>query len=217
MARLSRSPLLARRAERGTTVLVTVLVTTLLTGIGVLAVRNIGKVDTAMGYARQGQQTVAVAELGATAALAQIGVLGADYYANLMDAGGECRANAGFASDRATCYRMRASEIEGITTSNSGVTLFEPASGSETGSFGPASNRMGYVSIEMTEKYKTNFPVPGAKAGDASYVSVTLTATGNVRPIVASAGTDECVGTALATSKKVMRAHTIIGPLMTSQ
>lgn len=217
MARLSRRRFSSRRGERGTTVLVTVLVTTLITGIGMLAVRSIGKVDTAMGYARQGQQTVAVAELGATAALAQIGVLGADYYANLMDAGGECRANAGFSTGKATCYRMRASEIEGTTTSSNGETLFEPAGANETGSFGPSSNSMGYVSIEMTEKYKTNFPVPGAKVGDASYVTVTMTSTGNVRPIVASSGTDECVGTALATSKKVMRAHTIIGPLLTSQ
>jgi hypothetical protein len=84
--------------------------------------------------------------------------------------------------------------------------------GTDTGSFGPSANTMGYVSVELTEKYKTNFPVPGQKAGDASYVTVTMTGTGVVRP--AALDDNECNGTAVVTSKKVMRAHTIIGPLL---
>jgi hypothetical protein len=202
-----------RRRERGTTVLITVMVTTLLTAIGVLAVRSIAKIDQAVGYSRQGTQTLAVAELGTTAALAQIAVLGADYYALQMDGGARCGANGAYPLEKSTCYRMRASEIETTTAAASGETLFETAvPGSETGSFGPTAGTMGYVSVEMTEKYKTSFPVPGARVGDASYVSVTMTTTGVVRPV--SASTDECVGTSLATSKKVMRAHTVIGPLL---
>jgi hypothetical protein len=203
----------SRRSERGATVLVVVCVLMLLSGIGVFAIRSITKVDQAVGFSRQSAQTLAVAELGTTAALAQIAVLGADFYANQMDSGGTCLANGAFQADRTTCYRMRRDEIEGTTTSSGGETLFEPSvSGTETGSFGPIAGTMGYVSIEMTEKYKANFPVPGQKAGDASYVSVTMTTTGNVRPV--SVNTDECVDTAIATSKKVMRAHTVIGPLL---
>jgi hypothetical protein len=200
----------SRGSERGATVLVVVCVLVLLSGIGVFAIRSIGRVDQAVGFSRQGSQTMAVAELGTTAALSQIAVLGAEFYATQMDQTSvRCPANGAFQADRTTCYRMRRDEIE----STAGQTLFVPAvAGSETGSFGPLAGTMGYVSIEMTEKYKTNFPVPGQKAGDASYMSVTMTTTGHVRPINNSA--DECVNTAIATSKKVMRAHTIIGPLL---
>lgn len=198
-----------RRSERGATVLVVVCVLTLLSGIGVFAIRSIGKVDQAVGFSRQSSQTMAVAELGTTAALTQIAVLGAEFYSSQMDQGGTCQANGAFQADRTTCYRMRRDEIEGTA----GNALFVPTvAGSETGSFGPLAGTMGYVSIEMTEKYKTNFPVPGQKAGDASYVSVTMTTTGQVRPV--STDSNECVDTAIATSKKVMRAHTIIGPLL---
>lgn len=207
----------SRKSERGTTVLVTVMVTTLITAIGMLAIRNIGKIDQAVGYSRLSAQTLAVAEMGTTAALAQIAVVGADYYATQMDRGTQCGANGAFPLEMSTCYRMRAAEIEGTTTGRSGSKLFEPAvAGSETGSFGPSAGTMGFVSVEMTEKYKTSFPVPGAKVGETSYVTVTMTATGNVRPVPDPGNVDECAaGAALATSKKVMRAHTVIGPLLT--
>jgi hypothetical protein len=199
----------SRKSERGATVLVVASVIMLLTGIGIFTIRSVTRVDQAVGFSRQSAQTMAVAELGTTAALAQIAVLGAEFYATQMDQGGTCQANGNFQTDRTTCYRMRRDEIEGTA----GATLFVPTvAGTETGSFGPLARTMGYVSIEMTEKYKTNFPVPGQKAGDASYVTVTMTTTGNVRPI--NTTSDECVNTAIATSKKVMRAHTIIGPLL---
>ena len=213
MVSLARRRRLSRKSQRGTTVLVTVMVTTLLTSVGVFAIQSIGRVDQAVGYSRQGAQTLAVAELGTTAALAQIAVLGAQFYSDEMDRGGTCQANGAFNSAATTCYRMRADEIEGTTASNGGETLFEPTvAGTETGSFGPLSDTMGFVSVELTEKYRANFPVAGQRVGDASYVNVTMTSTGNVRPVTTDPS--ECVGTALATTKKVMRAHTIIGPLL---
>lgn len=199
----------SRKSERGATVLVVASVIMLLTGIGIFTIRSITKVDQAVGFSRQSSQTMAVAELGTTAALAQIAALGAEFYSNQMDKGSTCQANLDFESGRTTCYRMRRDEIEGTA----GATLFVPTvADTETGSFGPLAGTMGYVSIELTEKYKTNFPVPGQKAGDASYVTVTMTSTGHVRPV--NATEDECVNTAIATSKKVMRAHTVIGPLL---
>jgi hypothetical protein len=199
---------LARKSERGTTVLITVMVTTLITAIGVFAVRNVSRIDQAVGLSRRGNQTLAVAELGASAALSQISVAGAQYYADHMDGTSKCQANGNFDQLPTTCYRMRAEDFVG----NSGETLFEPSvAGTETGSFGPMGSSMGYVSVEMTEKYNTNFPVPGAEVGKASYVTVTMTSTGNVRP---NSGATACSDSdARATSKQVVRAHTIIGPL----
>jgi hypothetical protein len=204
----ARCRFLARKSERGTTVLITVMVTTLITAVGVFAVRNVSKIDQAVGMSRRGNQTMAVAELGASAALSQISLAGAQYYADHMDGTTKCQANANFDQLPTTCYRMRAEDFAGT----SGETLFEPSiAGTETGSFGPLGSSMGFVSVEMTEKYNTNFPVPGAEVGKATYVSVTMTSTGNVRP---NSGATTCtVSDARATSKQVMRAHTIIGPL----
>ena len=60
---------LARKSQRGTTVLVVVMVTTLITAIGVFAVRNASQIDQAVGYSRQATQTVALSELGTSAAI----------------------------------------------------------------------------------------------------------------------------------------------------
>jgi hypothetical protein len=207
----------SRKSERGTTVLVTVMVTMLLTSIGIFAIRNISKVDQAVGFSRQSAQTLAIAELGTTVALAQIASKGAQYYADRMDEkdpvtreSAICDANGAFPRTQTTCDRLNGDDILKTTATSGGVALFEPTvSGSETGSFGPLAGTTGQVSIELTEKFKAPFLVPGEQDGATTYVSVTMTSTGEVR---AEGNTDKCVGT-LATSKKVMRAHTIIGPV----
>jgi hypothetical protein len=203
----------ARKAERGTTVVVVVMVTTLITAIGIFAVRNVSQVDQAVGYSRQSAQTMALAELGTSAAIAQIGALGGQWYRDNMDRGYKCSANSTLVNAlSSTCYRISQSEIESTTAAKSGETLTEPAvPGSEAGSFGPLSNMTGFVSIELTEKYKTSTPIAGSKQGEDSAFDVTLTATGNVRPI--TTGTDPCGnGVPTATVKKVMRAHVILPP-----
>lgn len=199
-----------RKAERGTTVVIVVMVTTLITAIGMFAIRNISQIDQAVGFSRQSAQTNALAELGTTAAMAQIVVLGS-YYTSQMDNGYQCLANGPYVNTLgSTCYRLRQSEIEGTTTTNGGETLLEPAvASSESGSFGPLANTTGFVSIEMTEKYRTGTPQAGVKQGDGSTYDVTLTTTANVRPITTNA--DPC-GDAVptVTVKKVLRAHTIV-------
>jgi hypothetical protein len=203
-----------RKSERGTTVMVVVLATTLLTAIGIFAVRNAGQVDMAIGYSRQAAQTTAVAELGTTAALAQIAVNGARFYLDKMDSNIECAANpsgtlATTMQSITTCYPLSQGELEKA----SAQPLFKAAvkASGETGSFGPYAAVSGAVGIELTEKHKANNPVKGEKQGSATYYDVTMTTTGKVRP--PSSTTDECAdGAAETTVKKVVRAHTIIGP-----
>jgi hypothetical protein len=204
----------ARKSERGTTVMVVVLATTLITAIGVYAVRNAGQVDMAVGYSRQAAQTTAVAELGTTAALAQIAVNGARFYLDKMDGDIDCSANpsktqAADMQSVTTCYPLSQGELERA----SAEPLFKAAAklSGETGSFGPYSDVRGAVGVELTEKHKTNNPVKGEKQGSATYYDVTMTTTGKVRPPSSTA--DECAdGAAETTVKKVVRAHTIIGP-----
>ena len=206
----SRKRRLSRKSERGTTVVIVVMVTTLITAIGMFAVRNISQIDQAVGFSRQSAQTNALAELGTTAAMAQIVVLGS-YYTTQMDKGFQCQANGPYATTLgSTCYRMKQTEIEGTTTSNGAETLLEPAvAGAESGSFGPLSNTTGFVSIELTEKYKTSTPKAGSVQGNGSDFDVTLTTTANVRPV--STDPDPCGASVPAvTVKKVLRAHTIV-------
>jgi hypothetical protein len=194
--------------------MVVVLATTLITAIGVFAVRNAGQVDMAVGYSRQAAQTTAVAELGTTAALAQVAVNGARFYLDKMDSGIECAGNpkqaaAELMGSVTTCYPLSQSELEKA----SAEPLFKAAASAsgETGSFGPYSDVRGAVGIELTEKHKTNNPVKGEKQGSATYYDVTLTTTGKVRPPSNTA--DECAnGAGAMTVKKVVRAHAIIGP-----
>lgn len=208
-----------RKSERGTTVVVVVLVTTLITAIGMFAVRNVSQIDLAVGYSRQSAQTNALAELGTTAAMAEVANAGTRYSSemsrrdstNVLQPAFRCAANGTNPTiaqgPLTTCYPLTQQRIEQNTTSNGGETLLEPTvAGSETGSFGSLSDTTGSVVIELTEKRPTNVPVPGAKQGDSAF-DVTVTTTGIVNPSGAS-----CGATSTMTVKKVMRAHVILPP-----
>lgn len=210
--------MVARRAhshqsERGTTVVIVVLVTTLIAAVGVFAVRNAAQVDLAVGYGRIAAQTTSVAELGTTAALSQVAVDGATHSLGKMDSGDVCGANPPKAIAAAnamelSCYQIWQSDLE------KSKTLFQAANEAtgETGSFGLFSEVQGAVGIELTEKHQTSGPVASAQDGTASYFEVTMTTTGWVRPI--QTGADDCSGNGTkSTVKKMMRAHTVIGPM----
>lgn len=216
-------PRFSRRGERGTTVLVVVMVTTLITAIGVFAVRNISQIDQAVGYSRQAAQTNAFAELGTSAAMAQMIATGNGYAVDMeardpndalkLKPAFSCEANGPYAgASLATCYPLKQDRIDAMTTSNSGETLVEPAvAGAESGSFGPLAGTTGLVKIEFTEKRPTNTPIGGFKAGESSASDITLTTIAVVSPI--STTSDPC-GDSVATVsvKKVMRSHIIVPP-----
>jgi hypothetical protein len=196
----------SRKSERGTAVVVVVMVTTLITAIGVFAVRNVSQIDQAVGYSRQSTQTNALAELGTTAAMAQI-TAQHPFYTNNMNRGLKCQANGPYAADTEShCNKLDRSDLEVTTLGNNGETLTEPAvPGSEAGSFGPLANTTGLVSIELTEKHATNTPIPGG----GSALDVTLTTTAVVSPITSTP--DPCAeGVPTMSVKKVMRAHVIV-------
>jgi hypothetical protein len=213
----------SRKSERGTTVLVVVMVTTLITAIGVFAVRNISQIDQAVGYSRQSAQTSAFAELGTSAAMAQMVATGNGYAIDMeardpndplkLKPAFNCEANGPYASaSLSTCYPLSQERIDSMTSTNSGETLVEPSvAGSESGSFGPLANTTGYVKIEFTEKRPTNTPIGGFKAGESSASDITLTTIAVVSPI-ASAGGQCGENVATVSVKKVMRSHVIVPP-----
>ena len=214
----------SRKGERGTTVLVVVMATTLITAIGVFAVRNISQIDQAVGYSRQAAQTNAFAELGTSAAMAQMIATGNGYAVD-MEARDpndpqqlkplfSCEANGAYANaSLSTCYPLKQDRIDAMTSGNGNATMVQAAvAGSETGSFGPLANTTGIVKIEFTEKRPTNTPIGGFKAGESSASDITVTTIAVVSPITAS-GTDPCANNVAAMSvKKVMRSHIIVPP-----
>jgi len=214
---------LSRRSERGTTVLVVVMVTTLITAIGVLSVRNISQIDQAVGYSRQAAQTNAFAELGTTAAMAQMVATGNGYAIDMeardpndalkLRPAFSCEANGPYATaSLSTCYPLSQERIDAMTSTNNGETLVEPAvAGAESGSFGPLANTTGYVKIEFTEKRPTNTPIAGFKVTESSASDITMTTIAVVSPISSSGG--QCGnGVAGVSVKKVMRSHVIVPP-----
>jgi hypothetical protein len=213
---------LARKSERGTTVLVVVMVTTLVTAIGVLAVRNASLIDQAVGYSRQSSQTTALAELGTTATIAEFGANKASALVAQMDNAPEkCVANKDPpAAANSPCYRLFKQDLEGsILASSSQPLLVSTVAGSETGSFGPTSSSFGDIFVEITEKGPTGRPVAGTDIGGTGmslkYAKVTLTTTGEVRPLAPAGGDDNTCneGVAAVASKKIMRARVVVGPI----
>ncbi len=205
------------------TVLTVVMAVTLLLAIGVLAVRNAATADQAIGYSRQSSQTAAAAELGTSAAIAEFGSGKAAAYISQMMApqsgstAETCVANRTLA---APCARMFRSDLEASTRaySTSNEDLFRPRNTTtdETGSFGLASSMMGDVYVEITERGATGRPVAGTDLGGTNpalqFAKVTITTTAQVRPTTGT--NDTCnAGVAKATSKKVMRARVVVGPI----
>ena len=194
----------SRSAERGTTVVVVVLVTTLITAIGIFAARNISQVDQAVGYSRQAGQSNALAELGTSAALTQVGS-NPDQYTDMTKATLSCFANGPYTTS--FCNKLDRAALEAGTALYSGETLLEPAVPgiSETGSFGPFANTTGVIQVEMTDAHETGQIIAGS---NLTTVDLTLTTMASVSPIVA--GSEPCNGAAGMAVKKVMRAHIIV-------
>jgi hypothetical protein len=214
---------LARKSERGTTVLVVVMVTTLVTAIGVLAVRNASLIDQAVGYSRLSSQTAALAELGTTATVAEFGANKASALVAQMDNAPEkCVSNKdpSSATVNSPCYRLFKQDLEAsILAGSSQPLLVSTVTGSETGSFGPTSSSFGDIFVEITEKGPTGRPVAGSDIGGTGmslkYARVTLTTTGEVRPLAPTGGDDNTCndGVAAVATKKVMRARVVVGPI----
>lgn len=208
---------LARKSERGTTVLIVSMIVTLVTAIGILAVRSASQLNTAVGYGRLSGQTTALAELGTSAAIAEFGAGKAAAYVAKMDAQPEqCIANTPLFIATAPCARLFRSDLEASTQAYSSTKLLQATDvpSDETGSFGLGSATVGDVMIEVTEKGPTGKPVAGSDL-TMQFAKVTLTSTAQVRPTAPTGINDDTcnAGVAKTTSKKVMRARVVVGPI----
>lgn len=210
-----------RRAQRGNVVMVVVLITMLLSAVSLFAVRQITMTDQAVGYARQAGQTAALAELGTTAGVAYLATLDRDKVQEAArNATYRCLANGVPPAGRAvTCYPFRAQDIDTGTALVGGETLLEPATSSESGSFGAAADMQGLVDLELTDiqpafSYVQGRNIAGISGGGSGEgnkdqpLDATVTTRARVRPTPTSGAVCDAT-VANMTAKKILRAHTI--------
>lgn len=217
-----------RDRQRGAAVFIVVMVITLLTAIGVFAIRSSSLVDQAAGYDRQGLQTAYLTEYAGRAVTTELGDGAAKSYLDRIVVGtDECQANKNVVPLDPTrpvpCYKLYISEIAGRVQNNfSTSTVLDKQAptaagslGGPTGAAGDQTAIEGVFVVEMTEPYES-IPNPGSEqAANAANafrdVQVTLTALAQVRPIdTTGVGTDPwCSVAASSTSASVsgLRAH----------
>jgi hypothetical protein len=216
------------RRERGAAVFIVVMVITLLTAIGIFAIRSASLVDQAAGFQRQGLQTAYLTEYAGRAVTAELGDGAAKSYLDRVVVGSdECESNKLVTpldpTQPVPCYKLYVSEISSRVQNHfSTSTVLEKQAQLSAGSLGGptglagANNALdGVFVVEMTEPYES-IPNPGSEqAANASNafrdVQITLTAFGQIRPIDTSGvGTDPWCGVSASStgaSVSSLRAH----------
>lgn len=206
-----------RQAERGAAVFIVVMVLTLLTAVGIFAVRSSSLADVAAGYDREGAQAALVAQYAVTASaayLANPAISGtllaayADTVKNLKANAPQCQSNAlpapiPLGSPSPGCAKLDSNDIQTSVSKTAGAFVFAPTNQSggpgTTSSLNANETTNAFFVVEITEVAKTGVPSPGSST---SPVMMNITAMAQVRP------TDACVNgtTAPAAGQQVMRA-----------
>ncbi len=207
----------SRASERGAAVLIVVLVIAMLTTIGLFAARSASLSTAASGHTRQMTQTHYVTEYAMLGTMAELSTEKREAYVKMMTkstSNADCAALVNEAVSNRTCYKFGFEDLE----AQAGADFFEPGSGTTPGSLGAGLVEPDFA-VEMTDLGPATPPVAGtdltsAGAAKISYMSVTLTATGQVRPIPTN-GDPTTIDTVSATSASLeaSRAHLIVGPL----
>jgi hypothetical protein len=188
------------QAQRGAAVFIVVMVLTLLTAVGIFAVRSASMADVAAGYDREGAQATLVAQYGivSTAAYMATGVADTIVRTMHMPPGSSykqptCESNAypipaPSPPGNPECYRIYQTEIQNSFTASSNETVFAPANlaGSITGSTSSLNaNEITDATfiVELTDASTSAVPMPGGGVG----TELVLTSIAQVRPIAACA------------------------------
>jgi hypothetical protein len=217
-----------RRARRGLTVYVVLLVIAMLSAVGIFASRSASLATAQSGYFRQMTQTHYVTEYAVLTTIAAIESDTPGYVAEMerlsddftndadnsdFDGWRKCRTFG----ENQRCYKFG---IEGIEQRLGDVTLFEPRPDPSTpigepGSLGRADVEARFM-VEATELAQVVGPITGQRATDmpVTFYAVTLSATGEVGP-PASADPDDpdAAFRSAAVSLETARVHLTLGPL----
>jgi hypothetical protein len=216
-------PRSARRRERGAAVFIVMMVITLLTAVGLFAVRSASLADVAAGYDREGAQASLVAEYAITASAAFLAnepdtVFGG-YHMSRNNLPQACQSNAIPAGNypgpagRPGCFMLRSEQMQDSFRRTSGESLFAPATKvggptDATSSLNVNETTNASFVIEVSDAAYTGVPAAGDSASGGSPALMTLTAIAQVRPA------ENCAASAIAPSapaagQQVMRAMVV--------
>lgn len=208
-----------RGSERGAAVFVVVLVVTLLSALGLFAVRSASMTNVTSGYNRQMTQTHYLTDYAVLLMAAELGGEARQNYADEVKTGihkDECDALS--TVSLGTCFPVYYADLERrVQSYDSTNELLIPMSGGGTvpGSLGHADLE-GDFRIEITDYQPAKPPIPGMSltglAPMPGYFNMTVTATGQVRPRAADPTKCDVVSRGAA-GVESSRAHLIVGPL----
>lgn len=227
-----------RRARRGVTVFIVILVIGMLSAIGLFAARSSQLGVTNAGRFRQMTQTHYVAEAGMQGALAEFSRDPDSYLRQLRASTALSAASSGtyMCADipyaigttpaSTNCLRIGYQAVEAahkIRAADSNERLFTARSAGKPGSFGHA-NVFGNFTVEFTDERPVEPPPAGMAVGGHGttlhYKAVTARATGQVFPFEKSAGTAVDVASAAdiqqfghMASLETIRAEVLVGPV----
>ncbi len=221
------SALRRRRRERGAAVFVVVLVISLLTALGVYAVKTATLSNRASGYNRQLVQTHYVTELGMVAAVADLkGSLHDTYWLlknRVPDPGaGDAVCEAHYDQEFPECVLLSYDDLNTLATNSTGQALLRPNAAGAHGSLGPA-NLETDIRVEITDPHDMAPPSGFQVAGGVEdpqgqvFALVTVTVTGLVMPPpdAGAPPTDRFdLQSASAAGIERQRAHVRMGPLL---
>jgi len=211
-----------RAQQRGAAIFIVVMVLTLLTAIGVFAIRAATLGTATAGYDRQNTQNHYVGEYGMLTVVSELSTTRRSAYVTQMGiAHDKCWATKDLTDPSpgifVPCYRLYAHEIQNLLPT--GRQLFDPSNADggtlvTPGSLGPAALDGDFV-VEMTDPGPVGAPVAGTDVGGTGprfrYLQVTLTSIGQVRP---SGDPTSCVANSAALAgNENGRAFVVIGPL----
>jgi hypothetical protein len=215
-----------RRRQRGAAIFVVLLVITLLTTLGLFAVRSSSLSTSASGFARQMTQTHYVSEYGMVSAAAYLDSRGQAISDKMMDPNlmdttcmGVCRPTPPTVA-LPKCAKLGYDDMNGqVSGYNNQNELIEPIAGpayapTTVGSLGPAPLEADY-DIEVSDWYEAWPPLSGFDATDGklTHAMVTVTVTGMVRPPQATAGSFD-TASSTAAGVEAVRGHVILGPVV---
>lgn len=208
----------SRQHQRGAAVFIVVMVVTLLTAVGIFAMRSASLVDVATGYNRQGLQTEYVANYGILLTAHELSTEAASAYTNVAQTGSDdCltthRVNTA-AVGQPFCYAFQSQELAHRFDGNDGLfeasddlpgTLVDPVGAAAD----DTENLEARFVVEMTEAFQTG-NVRGADLSSNQLVpvQVTLTARSFVNPPRADATV--CDDAAAAGGVQEVRSHVVL-------